>query len=151
VYVLKITVGTTEYCSDPICFKAETDDLVYLKYKGTEGTLLGDIYWSVGFEPTVWIDTWIEKPDYPVLNETRQDGDADEHHVFQRWAKRRKIRFKGVESMADAMSMLPLMEEIYVNGQRVYDPVVNITWEDEYSCLADIEVVFLTKKATKSF
>jgi hypothetical protein len=113
--------------------------------------LLGNIYFGDTFFGLAYVAASVEKPTYPFINETRQDHDGNEHHVFQRWEKRRRIRFKGVESMADAMSMLPLMERVYVSGDRVYDAVTNITWEDEYSCLADIEITFLTKKVTRSF
>ncbi len=137
------------YVSDPIFFTDEADEMPRITYRGRG--VQGGIYFPDGFLAECFINSYIEKPEYPIINETRQDGEGNEHHVFQRWEKRRKIIFKGVESMMDAMSLLPLMEEVYINDERVYDVNPMIMWEDEYGCLANIELSFLTRRAVRSF
>lgn len=139
--------------SDPF-YLMDTSGLPMIKFKGR--AVLGDvarfgIYFKDNFEPRMWINADVQKPEYPIINETREDEEGTEHQVFQRWEKRRKIQFKGVESMADAVSILPLMDEVYLGSTRIYDIVPTIMWEDEYDCLADIELSFRTRKLLKSF
>lgn len=160
LYQLKLTIpmGGGVGLSDPIyfCDRDEIYDIynyrpVSIRYRGTPGMMLGSMYFRSDLWARIWINSWVEKPEYPVLNETRQDGDAEEHIVFQRWEKRKRLRFKGVESMCDAMSLLPLMEEVWIGGERVYRVVVNVTWDDEYSCLGDIDIQYSTSVVTRSF
>ena len=134
--------------SDPF-FIGDISEMVHLKYRGTGIT--DNIYWKEGFYAECYINSVIEKPDYPILEERREDGEGDQHRVFQRWDKRHTIRFFGIESMADAMSMLPLMEEVEVNGTRVFDVEVDITWDEERECLAEIVITFSHRKALITF
>lgn len=123
--------------------------MIHLRYrngKSIDGILFRQDLWC-----ECYIDSIIERPEYPVQNETREDQSGDEHRLFQRWNKQRMIRTKGVESMCDALSLLPLMDEVYVNEVRVYDVITNIIWDDEIGCLADIEITFSTRKAIKTF
>ncbi len=151
LYQFHITINGVDHVSDPIFFTNEVDDMPLIIYRGRVDSVQAGIYFKEKFVPECYINSYIEKPEYPIVNETREDGEGNEHHVFQRWEKRRKIIFMGVESMADAMSLLPLMEHVEVNDGRVYDPVPTIMWEDEYGCLARIELSFMTRKAVRSF
>ncbi len=150
VYYLQVG---TRY-SDPIYF-ADTSDMPKIEFEGRE--VVGDvasgtaIYFRDDFKPKMWINSFVQKPEYPIISETREDQAGNEHQLFQRWEKRRKIQFKGVESMADAVSVLPLMEKVWLNNVRIYDVQPNIMWEDEYDCLANIELSFLTRKIISTF
>ena len=134
--------------SDPF-YMGDVSEMIHLKYRGTGIT--DNIYWKEGFYARCYINSVIEKPEYPILEERREDGEGDQHRVFQRWDKRHTIRFFGIESMADAMSMLPLMEEVEVNGTRVFDVEVDITWDEERECLAEIVITFSHRKALITF
>ncbi len=150
-YVRPIS-GGAPYYSDPFLVVRDLSGLIHLKYRGTVApTIQGDFYWREGLYAECYIDADIQKPTYPIMEETEQDQQGDQHRVFQRWEKRHTIEFLGVESMADAMSLLPLMDEVYVNDMRVYDVLADISWDDEYDCLATITISFLTSKVIKSF
>lgn len=124
--------------------------MVEIKYRGKQG-LLGDTYWKEGFFGRCWVDTVIDKPIYPITDEVKQDQEGDSHRVFQRWIKQYSIRFLGVESMADAMSLLPLMEEVYINNSRVYDTITDIDWDDDYECLCNINISCVKRKVLQTF
>lgn len=149
LYSFRGSMAPGHHYSDPFYLSADVSQMVHLKYrdKGVKGSFL----WREGLWAECYIDTIIEKPTYPIHEEAERTQDNEMHRLFQRWEKRHMITFKGVESMADAMSVLPVMDEVYVNGQRVFDVMVDITWDDEYSCLALIEISFLRHKLIKTF
>lgn len=120
--------------------------MIHISYINTEP--LGDMYFRVPAE--MYINSVIERPQYPVMEEDREDEEGDVHRLWQRWDKQHIIRFMAVESLTDAVSMLPLMDEVYINNERVYDVIPTITWEDEYDCLARCELKFTNKKAIKN-
>ena len=106
-------------------------------------------------KPTIWIELYldetIERPQYPVQEEAYEDGEGDIHRVFQRWDKQYAIRIKrAIESTCDVVSMLPLMDYVYVNGSRVFDVDVQIQWEEEVDCLAGITMTFSNRNAIKT-
>lgn len=134
--------------SDPFIV-GDTDGMIHLKFRD-EG-LRGDFYWRDGLYGECYIDTIMEKPSYPIQEDAHQDQAGETHRMFQRWEKRHVFAFRGVESMADAMSVLPLMQEVVINGIRVFDVLVDIRWDDEEDCLANIEVSFLKNKIIKAY
>ena len=144
--------------SDPFIV-GDTSDMIHLKYRNPIIKSLEDItswdaesvYWLEGLWGECYINSIIEKPLYPILEEVREDENLNQHRVFQRWDKRHQIRFFGVESMADAMSLLPIMDEVYINSQRVYNTTVNVNWEEDRECLAEIIITFSTKEIVKTF
>lgn len=119
--------------------------MIHIKY--TNSQPLGDMRFPVPAE--MYINSVIERPRYPVQAEDKEDEEGDIHNLWQRWDKQHTIRFLAIESMADAISILPLMDEVYVNGERVFDVVPTITWEEEYHCLARCELRFSKKKVIK--
>lgn len=122
--------------------------MVHLKYRDNGG--LGDMYFLPAFYLETYIDTIEERPNYPIVEEAEEDQEADRHITFQKWDKRSQFSFFGVEYMADAMSLLPLMDEVYVNGKRVYDVSVDTSWSDDYECLVNITVSYSEKKMIKT-
>ena len=152
IHVIKLTTSSPlAYYSDPIIFyETESDDPIYITYRGEVG-VLGDIYWPANFLADAFVSAYIENPTYPILEDVREDENLNQHRVFQRWEKRYQIRFFGVESMADAMSLLPMMDEVYVNVFRAYNTIVNINWEEDRECLAEIIITFSTKEIVKTF
>ena len=128
----------------------DVTQMTELKWRNEHG-LMDDIYWRSGFYAQCWVDSVIDKPTYPITEETREDQEGDVHKTFQRWEKRQLIRTNGVESVADSFSLLPVMDEVYVNDTRVYDVVVDISWEEEYDCIARIDISFMRKKILKTF
>lgn len=128
----------------------DVTQMTELKWRNAQG-VMDDIYWRPGFYAICWVDSVIDKPTYPITEETREDQEGDVHKTFQRWEKRQLIRTNGVESVADAFSLLPVMDEVYVNDTRVYDVVVDISWEEEYDCIARIDISFMRKKILKTF
>lgn len=145
----RLAVDSGEY-SDPFIV-GDVDGMVHLKYRGSVDTITDNIYWREGLFGECYINTVIEKPEYPIFEETREDQTGDQHKLFQRWDKRHTIRFFGVESMTDAMSMLPLMEYVEIDGKRVFDVEVEVLWEEERECLAEIVITFSHRKAIKTF
>jgi hypothetical protein len=111
---------------------------------------LGDLYFHPGVFIEFNVNTVIQKPVYPIDVEAEQDQEKDVHKLFQRYEKQYAIMFKGIESMADTCSLLPLMDEVYVNGVRCFDVNVDITWDEEYECLATIIITYITKKIIKT-
>ena len=122
--------------------------MVHFKYKNSEP--LGDLIFPDFFWIEFYVDTTIDRPTYPIQEETREDEEGDVHKIFQRWEKQHTVRFMGVESLVDACSILPLMDEVYINGQRVYDLFVDTVWEEETECLAQITITFYNKKIIKT-
>lgn len=160
IYQLRVGSDYEDHFSDPFMMSGEilalgeiSPKFVKIRYRShrQQSAFLGDIYFEMGWFAMCYVESILEKPRYPILNESRQDGEMNEKQLFQRWEKRRRVQFKGIESMADALSLLPLMERVQIQDVDVYDPVVNISWDDEYSCLCNIEITFLTAKAIKSF
>lgn len=139
-----------EQYSDPF-FWGDTEGMIHLKWRDKPSIVRGDFFWRDGMTAECYINDVIQRPTYPILEETREDQELDSHRVFQKWDKRHVIRFRGVESMCDAMSVLPTMEFVYVNDVRVYDTLVNITWEEDEPCIGIIEVSFSHKKFVKTF
>lgn len=146
----QLIFDTNQNYSDPF-YVGDVSEMVHLKYRGTAGTLMDNIYWHEGLFAECYINSVIDKPEYPIFEDTREDQRADQHKVFQRWDKRHSVRLFGVESMADAMSILPLMDYVEVDGERVYDVEVDIVWEEERQCLAEIVISFSTRKIVKTF
>ena len=138
------------YYSDPF-FWGDVSEMIHLKWRDKLGEVTGDFFWRDGMSAECYVNDIIQRPTYPILEETKEDQELDTHRVFQKWDKRHVIRFRGVESMCDAMSVLPTMEYVYVNNVRVYDTLVNITWEEDEPCIGVIEMSFSHKKFTKSF
>ncbi len=136
--------------TDPF-YVGDVSDKIKLRYRGASNSMMDNIYWKEGLLAECYINSVIEKPEYPILEETREDQEGDQHRIFQRWDKRHTIRFFGVESMADAMSLLPLMEYVEIDGSRVYDTEVTIEWDDERMCLAEITITFSLRKVVKTF
>lgn len=122
--------------------------MVHFKYRNTD--TLGDLVFPTNFWIEFYVDTTIDRPSYPIQEETREDQEGDVHKIFQRWEKQYTVRFKGVESLVDACSILPLMDEVYVDDVRVYDITVDTVWEEETECLADITITFLNNKIIKT-
>lgn len=149
-YYITFESGTAVLAYTDIFNAADVTEMTELEWRDEQG-LRGDIFWRAGFLAQCWVDSVIDKPTYPITEETREDQEGDIHKTFQRWEKRQSIRTMGVESVADALSLLPVMEEVYVNGTRVYDTVVDISWEEEYDCLARIDISFMRKKILKTF
>ncbi len=122
--------------------------MVHFKYRNAEP--LGDMIFPTGFWSEFYVDTILEKPQYPVQEETREDEEGDVHRLFQRWEKQYVVSFKAVESLCDACSMLRLMDEVYVNNMRVFDIFTDIVWdEEEGDCFASVTITFLTRKVIK--
>jgi hypothetical protein len=149
-YLVEHNIGAEGYYSDPF-FWGDTSDMIHLKWWGRPGKIIGDFYWRDGMFAECYINDVIQRPTYPILEEVREDQELDTHKVFQKWDKRHAIRFRGVESMCDAMSVLPTMEYVYIGGVRVYDVLVNIAWEEDEPCIGIIELTFSHKKFVKTF
>ena len=124
--------------------------MVTIRYQNSKP--IGDMYFpdDGSFWAEMLLDVNMERPQYPVQEEEHEDHIGDSHKVFQRWGKQYVIPFKAIESTCDAVSMLRLMDYVYINGNRVYDVDVEITWEEELDCLADVIVSFYTKRAVKT-
>ena len=152
MYVLK----NGDTYSDPFII-GDTENMIHLKYRNPiyseeiESWDNENIYWHENLYGECYINSSIEKPSYPILEEVREDGAMTQHKVFQRWEKRHQIRLFGVESMADALSLLPTMDEVYINSQRVYNVLVNVEWEDDRECLAEITITFSVRQLLKTF
>lgn len=142
----QIRIGTRY--SDPIYF-TDTEDMIEISFRN--GDMLGSMFFPAGFYGSIHLNTFIDKPQYQIMEEVREDGAGNQHLVFQRYEKRYSIRMKGVESMADAMSILRLMDEVYINGERVYDLQVDVSWEEEYDCLCSIEISYQKNKILKHY
>ena len=111
---------------------------------------LGDMF----FPPTVYVefnvDAPIEKPFYPIQEEAEEDQEGDIHKLFQRYEKQYRISFKAIESLCDACSIMPLMDEVFINNVRAYDVNVDIAWDEVFECLADVVITYYTKKIIKT-
>lgn len=141
--------STDPGCYSEMFFLGDVSEMVHLKYRDTG--LRDDIYWTDDFYAECYINSVIDKPTYPVMEEVSEDQEGDQHRIFQRWEKRHTVRFFGVESMADAMSLLRLMDEVYINGVRVFDVLCDPQWDDESQCIAEMPLSFTHKKLIKSF
>lgn len=122
--------------------------MVHLKYRDNQR--LGDMYFVPGFYYETYIDTIVDRPDYPIAEQAEEDQEGDRHITFQKWDKRSQFSFFGVEYMADAISLLPLMDEVFINGKRVYDVSVEISWNEDVECLAEISVSYSEKNMIKT-
>jgi hypothetical protein len=111
---------------------------------------LGDLYFPDGVYIEFNLDVTIDRPEYPINEDSREDMEADTHVIFQRWDKQHKIYFMAVESLCDTCSILRLMDEVYINGDRVFDVFVDIAWNEEAPCLADVVITFSKKKIIKT-
>jgi len=122
--------------------------MVHFKYKNNSP--LGDMIFPDGFWSEFYVETTVDRPEYPVIVESEEDQEGDMHELFQRWEKRYTVKFLAVESLCDTCSMLRLMDEVYINGHRVYDIIVESLWTEEHECLADVNITFLTRKVIKT-
>jgi hypothetical protein len=122
--------------------------MVHLKYRND--SRLGDMFFPSGFYLECYLDTTPERPEYPIVEDAREDQEADQHIIFQRYEKRSNVKFYGVESLADAISLLPLMDEVFIDNVRVYDIVTEINWNEEFECLCEINISYLTTKIIKT-
>jgi hypothetical protein len=122
--------------------------MVEIKCRNTKP--LGDLYFPTGIFIRFNIDTPIEKPEYPINEDAEEDQEGDTFRLFQRWEKQHKLMFKAVESVCDTCSILPLMDEVYINDTRVFDVFVDIAWDEEFECLADVTITFSSKKIVKT-
>jgi hypothetical protein len=121
-----------------------------LHIKCRSNKILGDLYTPQGVYIEFYIHEIINKPEYPIDVEAEQDQEKDVHRLFERWEKRYTVSMKGIESICDIVSLLPMMDEIYINGNRAYDVATETTWDEEYDCLANIVITFITKKIIKT-
>lgn len=135
------------YYSDTFLY-VPASELVEIKCRNE--TPLGEMIFPDGFYSTFLVSTTVERPEYPIQEDAREDQEGDTHLLFQRYDKERRLRFMGVESNTDACSLLRMMDEVYVNGTRVYDTFVDVRWEEDRECLANIEISFNLKKIIKT-
>lgn len=155
---LEFTLGATthKFYSDTFRYIG-TGDVVHIKYRNN--TPLGDMIFPTAGSSTppndffgeFYVETTIGRPEYPIQEEAEDDQEGDTHLLFQRYDKQKVIKFDGVESLVDACSVLRLMDEVYVNGTRVYDVFVDIRWEEDRECIAVIIITFSTNKILKIF
>jgi hypothetical protein len=122
--------------------------MIQIRYRNEK--TLGDMVFPDDFWFNMYIDTVIERPEYPIIEEAEEDQAGDMHINFQRYSKQRRLRFFAVESLCDAVSTLPLMDYVEIGGSRVFDITVDVRWEEDLQCLANIELSFNYKSIVKT-
>lgn len=118
----------------------------YLKINWWNAYDLGDVIYQTGYKNIIYLDVEISKPEYNLIREVEQDGDANEKKVFEKWEKVYVLDIWGTEDLVDAFTYMQLhsnIEIILQSGKQinVKDMAVETAWE-ENGCLCKITCRF---------
>jgi hypothetical protein len=139
-YYLKITAGSETFYSE-IFWVTDIIGKTTLVYYNTND--IGGIDYSNGTNPqfkiTFIFDGSIAKPEYVIEEEGVEDGDGNVLILFQRRVKKYKMWFYAPEYIADAMSLVPLHDNVTLttyygetagNTGQIYDFNITVDWLD---------------------
>jgi hypothetical protein len=126
----------------------------YLKIEYSNTYDFGDrILYQTDFGNIVYLDVNVKSPTYPIEEEAVENGDKDISLTFQKWQKRYSFSTLVFEFMADALTLLPLHDYIWItfpNGEsnRVTDVEVEVDFQDlgntdeTNACMCRVNVSF---------
>jgi len=85
---------------------------------------IGNILFSNGFRPIVYLDQEIGYPQYPIEKEMETDGDKQENAMWQKWQKRYSLTIIGDEPYLDGITVIQLCDDVWITN-----PVTNIEYK----------------------
>jgi len=129
-------------------------DYLKITYKNTKD-IGGEILYQNGFENVIYLDAYLKKPLYPIVEDGEENDDADFVPTFTKWEKTYSFEVWVSEYMVDALTAIPLHDYIWIDtqegeGSQVYNTAVDVEWEDlgdteqTNGCFAKVTVTFTT-------
>lgn len=127
-------------------------DFLKIEYRSIHD--LGEkILYQNGFQNKVYLDVNVKAPTYPITESGEENGDGDFIPTFQKWQKRYTFTTYVPEFLADALTLLPLHDYVWITFQnnetnKVKDIEVETDWQDigstdeTQSCFCKITISF---------
>lgn len=113
----------------------------------------GEVFFQQGFKQRIYIDSVIANPDYDLREEGGEDGQKQFHQTFALFKKIYKFEFIAPEYICDAMTLIPLHDDITIYdgfvSAKVDDIEVDVDWQDWY--FAKVTVSFTIDRLMKAF
>ena len=109
---------------------------------------LGNILYSSGFHQVVYLDTIVKKPEYPINQSAKEDGNGNTFFDFQSWDKQRVIETNVQEDLADCLTLLPLhdvvriTDDLYKQEVLATNITVNASWIDQAEMIAKLTIKY---------
>ena len=102
------------------------------------------------FHPVLYVHSDVWAPDYTIeQGEVKDNQNGEPIPGSQKWAKYYKLEIVGYEYLADALSLLPFMDNVYITlknqeSQKVKDISVAVDWnvDTEQPCIGTIILSF---------
>lgn len=119
----------------------------YLKLKYRNSCDIDNLYYQdQNFYNILFLDADIGKPEYSVVAEGSENGDKEFMPTFQKVKKLYKIEVLAPEYLVDALTLLPLHDNITLYDKTGESSVIkNIVIEPEwldYDCFAKVTITF---------
>lgn len=94
-----------------------------------------DTSYQQGYKNRFWLDVDVNKPNYIIEQEAYENSLGDTNPVFTKWSKQYKFEIYCLEPLADALSALPLHDNVWItlsNGyeSKVKDITIDVQWTD---------------------
>lgn len=135
-----------------------TNDLDLIVYSGgadtIDGQTLAGTYYNIIYFDE---DVLVQKPEYSIDEQVQQNHELKEIFQSQKWRKTYKAEIYVPEFLADALTMIPLHDEVYIHikdeddEQQVETINVNIEWVGEFqSCYARATLEWTFKEVLKT-
>lgn len=107
-------------------------------------------YETTGYKNRFWLDVDVKKPEYAVEQEAYENGNGESIPTFIKWSKKYQFEIYCLEPLVDAITTIPLHDNVYVqlaNGYegKVKEFTVNPTWtEIDNVCKCTVSFVVAT-------
>jgi hypothetical protein len=114
---------------------------------------IGDVVHSVSpMLCQIFVNADEGRPEYTILEEAEEDSLKDKSVIFARSLKQYSIEFLANESLCDALSLMPLCDNINVNNQfgearQVSDVEISFDWQSD--CVAKVKMKYTTDRFVK--
>ena len=127
-------------------------DYLKIEYTNTYD-FLERILYQKGFRQILYLDADVKKPEYPIEEEGVENGEKEFNPTFLKWQKRYQFEVYAPEFLVDALTTLPLHDNVWITFQNdesnlITDIDVDVDWEDlgetekTHGCFAKVTVSF---------
>jgi len=127
----------------------------FIKLEWWNSCDIDDILYQTDFKQRMFLKCDVGKPVYPVDEEGSNDGDGEFTPTFQKWQKQYSLTFLIYEYQMDAISLIPLHDNIWItlqNGEsaKIKDIVINEPSWSECGCFATLKIDYLIDYKTSN-
>lgn len=106
--------------------------MIQLRYSNTVD--IDSIRFADGYEETCYLNTELDRPEYPIVIEGDENGDLENIPTFRKWEKVYSFSFVAFEFLVDAISKLPIYDNVTLTANGVIynmkDINIDVEWQE---------------------